>query len=80
MCFLQQRTPSPARKKDDHSYSETFESPERKTGSLAVKESLHSPDRSMESGTLSPTLSEGELSHASEADNRSPTVSSMRVR
>ena len=80
MFFLQQRTPSPVRKKDDHSYSETFESPERKTGSHAVEESLHSPDRSMESGTLSPTLSEGELSRASEADNRSPTMSSVRVR
>lgn len=76
-----QRTPSPDRKTDlDPVYSETFESPENKTASPNKNETLLSPNRSLESGPLSPTLSEGELSHASEAGERSPTFSSTRVR
>lgn len=39
---------------------------------------LLSADRSLESGPLSPTLSEGELSRASEVSQRSPTFSSTR--
>ena len=61
-------------------YSETFESPDHRTSSPYKEESLLSPNRSVESGALSPTLSEGELSRASEAVGRSPTFSSTRVR
>ena len=75
-----QRTPSPEKNTDDPVYSETFESPEHKTSSPRKEESLLSPNRSVESGTLSPTLSEGELSRTSEATARSPTFSSSRVR
>lgn len=78
--FRLQRTPSPDRKTDEPVYSETFESPENKTGSPNKDRTLLSPDRSLESGLLSPTLSEGELSQASEAGERSPTFSSTRVR
>lgn len=61
-------------------YSETFESPENKTASPTKNETLLSHDRSLESGPLSPTLSEGELSQASEAGERSATFSSTRVK
>ena len=77
---LLQRTPSPDRRTDEPVYSETFESPENKTAFPKKSETLRSPNRSLESGPLSPTLSEGELSQASEAGERSPTFSSTRVR
>lgn len=78
--LLLQRTPSLDRRTDEPMYSETFESPENKTTSPKKSETLRSPNRSLESGPLSPTLSEGELSQASEAGERSPTLSSTRVR
>lgn len=78
--FFLQRTPSPDKKTDDPVYSETFESPEHKTSSPYKEESVLSPNKSADSGTLSPTLSEGELSRANEAVSRSPTFTSSRVR
>ena len=79
-AFFFQRTPSPDKNTQDPVYSETFESPDHKTSSPRKEESLLSPNRSVESGTLSPTLSEGELSRTSEVTGRSPTLSSTRVR
>ena len=79
-AFFFQRTPRPDKNTEDPVYSETFESPEHRTSSPRKEESLLSPNRSVESGTLSPTLSEGELSRTSEVTGRSPTFSSTRVR
>ncbi|RMX60147.1 hypothetical protein pdam_00010105 [Pocillopora damicornis] len=72
------RTPSPNRKTGEPVYSEAFESPENKTSSPNKNDSLRSPNRSLESGPLSPTLSEGELSRVSEAVDKSSTFSSTR--
>lgn len=69
----EKHTPSPDKKTDDPVYSETFESPEHRTSSPYREENLRSPNRSIRSVTLSPTLSEGELSHASEDVVRAPT-------
>ena len=76
---LSQRSSSPERKTDEPLYSETFESPGHWTSPPYKGKSLPSPGGSVESGSLSPTLSEGELSRVSEADSRSRTLTSSQV-
>ena len=76
---LSQCSSSPERKTDEPLYSEAFESPGNKTTSPYKEETLLSPSGSVDSGTLSPTLSEGELSRLSEVTTGSPTHTSAQV-
>ena len=76
---LSQCSSSPERKTDEPLYSEAFESPGNRTTSPYKEETVLSPSGSVDSGTLSPTLSEGELSRVSEVASGSPTHTSAQV-
>ncbi|XP_015774007.1 PREDICTED: centrosome-associated protein 350-like [Acropora digitifera] len=69
---------SPERKTDEALHSETFESPGHRTTSPYKEETVLCPSGSVDSGTLSPTLSEGELSRVSEVASGSPTHTSAQ--